>query len=172
MTEPGPAPGRRAGALRHGVRRATAAITGTLLLVLTGVTLVDVLGRYFLSSPLPGATELTEMLVMAIVFTGLPAICLDDGHITVDLFTARLRGRADGVQTLLSRLVVAAMLAVVAWQLWAHGARIGGYGSTTTYLRIPLQPVAQVASVLSGLSATIVLALAVLRMPKGRSEEF
>ncbi len=163
--------GRRAGALRHGFRRVTAVLTGVLLLALTAVTLVDVLGRYFLSSPLPGATELTELMVMAIVFAGLPAICLDDGHVTVDLFTSRLRGRAIGAQTLAARLVVALMLGVIAWQLWEHGARIGSYGSTTTYLRIPLQPAAQLAAGLSAVSALIVLALALMRLPKGRSEE-
>ncbi|SFE27436.1 TRAP transporter small permease [Roseivivax sediminis] len=171
MSAPQTTTGRRAGALRSAFRRITAVLTGVLLLTLTAITLVDVLGRYFFSSPLPGATELTELLVMAIVFAGLPAICLDDGHITVDLFTTRLKGRAEGVQTFLSRLVVAVMLAIVAWQMWEHGARIGSYGSTTTYLRIPLQPAAQAASVLCAVSALIVATLAVLRLPKGRSEE-
>lgn len=163
--------GRRAGALRHGFRRFTAVLTGLLLLALTAITLVDVLGRYFFSNPLPGATELTELLVMAIVFAGLPAICLDDGHITVDLFTSRLRGSATTVQILLSRLVVAIMLGVVAWQLWEHGARIGSYGSTTTYLRFPLEPAAQAASLLCAVSAVITFVLSVMRLPKGRSEE-
>ena len=170
-TRPAPAGQGRAGLLRDRFRRITAWATGAMLLALTAVTLIDVGGRYFLSSPLPGASELTELLVMAIVFAGLPAICLDDGHISVDLFTARLRGRAEGLQILAARLVVAAMLGVIAWQLWEHGARIGSYGSTTTYLRIPLAPAAQIAAAVSALSGLIVLGMALARLPKGRSEE-
>lgn len=171
MTGPETSAGRHAGALRHVFRRITAVVTGILLLSLTGVTLVDVMGRYFLSSPLPGASEITELLVMAIVFAGLPAICLDDGHITVDLLTSKLKGRADLAQTFLARIVVAVMLAIVAWQMWEHGVRIGSYGSTTTYLRIPLEPVAKAGSILAGFSSAIVLMLALMRLPKGRSEE-
>lgn len=163
--------GRRVRALRQTFRRITAVLTGVLLLALTGVTLVDVLGRYFFSSPLPGASEMTELLVMAIVFAGLPAICLDDGHITVDLFTAQLEGRAAEIQTMAGRLVVALMLAIVSWQLWEHGTRLGSYGETTIYLRFPLSPVAKAASALCGASALIVFAMAVMCLPKGVSED-
>lgn len=174
MTRPGSgtAPGARAGQWRQRVRLVTALVTGALLLALTGITLADVTGRYLLSRPLPGAAEITELLVMAIVFTGLPAICLDDGHITVDIFTTRLTGRAEAVQTLMSRLLVGAILALVAWELWKHGTRIGGYNSTTVYLRIPLAPAAYAASLLCAASAAIVVVMGVLRLPRGRSEEF
>ncbi|WP_158964977.1 TRAP transporter small permease [Chachezhania sediminis] len=161
--------GHRASALRRTFRLITAVLTGVLLLALTGVTLVDVVGRYFFSRPLSGASEMTELLVMAVVFTGLPAICLDDGHITVDLFTAKLKGTAETVQVMLARLVVVVMLGLISWQLWEHGARIGAWGETTVYLRFPLAPVARAASVLCALSAAIVLMLAVLRLPKGKS---
>ena len=135
------------------------------------MTLIDVLGRYFLASPLPGASELTELLVMSIVFAGLPAICLDDGHITVDLFTSRLRGRAAAVQIMAGRLAVALMLTLVSWQLWEHGGRLGSWGETTIYLHVPLAPVARAASVLCAVSALIVLALALLRLPAGHAED-
>lgn len=164
--------GRASRDLRRMLRRITALLTGALLLVLTGVTLVDVLGRYFLNNPLPGASELTELLVMAVVFTGLPAICLDDGHIAVDLFTSRLRGRALLVQTNIGRLIVAAVLALVAWQMWKHGLRLNSYGETTIYLRIPLGPVAWGASILCAASSIIVLVLALRGASKGRAEEF
>lgn len=163
--------GRRASALRQVFRRITAVLTGLLLLALTGVTLVDVLGRYFFNSPLPGASEMTELLVMAIVFAGLPAICLDDGHITVDLFTSRLKGPLAEVQTFVARIIVSVVLAVVAWQLWKHGLRLSIYGETTVYLRVPLMPVALAASILCAASSIIVLGLAVMRLPKGKSEE-
>ncbi|MBK0328946.1 TRAP transporter small permease [Rhodobacteraceae bacterium F11138] len=158
--------------LRRNLRRVTAILTGALLLALTAVTLVDVLGRYFFNSPLSGGSELTELLVMAVVFAGLPAICLDDGHITVDLFTGHLRGAAHVAQTTVARLVVAIMLALIAVEMWQHGDRLASYGETTIYLRFPLGPVAWLAAAICGASALIVLFLALTRAPRGRPEEF
>lgn len=153
---------------RRRLRLATAILCGTLLLALTFVTVVDVIGRYILNSPLPGAGEYTELLLMAIVFMGLPAVCLDDGHVAVDLFTSRLKGRLERAQTVFWRLVVAAVLAVVSWQLWKHGTQLASYNEVTVYLRAPLGPFSKAASVITGACAVITFVMALLRLPQGK----
>lgn len=158
---------RRLGALRQHFRRATAVLAGALMLILTGVTLVDVVGRYAFNSPLSGATEMTELLVMAIIFTGLPAICIDDGHVTVDLFTAMMPDWLLTIQLFVARLFVAGVLALVCWQMWAYGMRLGAWNQTTIYLTVPLAPVAKSAAAICGASALIVLLMAVFRLPRG-----
>ncbi len=146
---------------------ATAVLCGAALVALTLVTVVDVIGRYLLSYPLPGAAEYTEMLLMAIVFMGLPAVCLDDGHIAVDLFTARLRGVAEKVQTVFARLIVSLVLAVIAWQLWEHAAQLASYNEVTVYLRAPLAPFAKATAVIAGICAVVTFVMALMRLPKG-----
>lgn len=151
---------------RRWLRLATAVLCGAFLVALTLVTVADVIGRYLLSSPLPGAAEYTEILLMAIVFMGLPAVCLDDGHISVDLLTASLRGVAAKVQLNLGRLVVSVVLGLVSWQLWKHGAQLESYNEVTVYLRAPLGPFARATAVIAGISAIITFVMAVLRLPK------
>ncbi|EIM73786.1 TRAP dicarboxylate transporter subunit DctQ [Nitratireductor aquibiodomus RA22] len=151
---------------RRWLRLATAVLCGAFLVALTLVTVVDVIGRYLLSSPLPGAAEYTEILLMAIVFVGLPAVCLDDGHVSVDLLTAGLRGVAERIQLNLARLVVAVVLGLVSWQLWNHGAQLDSYNEVTVYLRAPLGPFAKATAVITGVCAVITLVMAVLRLPK------
>ena len=170
MSTDAPQAGHGIRVLQRAVRWATAILVGLLLLALTGVTLVDVIGRYFLSRPLLGAAEITELLVMAIVFAGLPAICLDDDHITVDLFTSHLTGRAAAIQLFAARLVVACVLALVCWQLWEHGSRLASFNEVTMFLRAPLEPVAKAASIVSGVCAALTFAMAVLWLPKRQSE--
>jgi TRAP-type C4-dicarboxylate transport system permease small subunit len=160
-----------AAALRRRAALVMGAAAGLLLVALMGVTVVDVIGRYVLGRPLPGATEYTEFLLLGIVFTGLPAIALEDGHIAVDLFTSHLRGRAAAVQLAAARLFGAAVLALVAWELWAHGARVGQWDQTTVFLRAPLEPFAKAAAVLALASAGIVALLAALGAPKGRGPD-
>lgn len=111
------------GRLRAACYSATAVVLGILLLALAAVTFTDVVGRYLFAAPLPGGPELTELLVMAVVFGGLPALCLDDGHVTADLVTQRLGPRALVVQLALARLASAAVLGLACWQLWKIGLR-------------------------------------------------
>ncbi|AUM75278.1 TRAP transporter small permease [Paracoccus jeotgali] len=153
--------------LRARVGMITAALVGLMLVALTAITVLDVGGRYLFNSPLPGGTELTEILVMAVIFTGLPAITLDDGHVTADLLSQQLTPGGRRLQLLMSRLAAVVALVLIAWQMWTHGARLAGYGQTTVYLHIPVGPVIQVAAVVCGLSAAIVAGLALLRAPHG-----
>lgn len=157
--------------LRRRLRLATAVLCGTLLLALTFVTVIDVIGRYLLDSPLPGAAEYTELLLMAIVFMGLPAVCLDDGHVTVDLVTSRLSAGLERIQTVFWRLIVAAVLALVSWQLWEHGSQLASYNEVTVYLRMPLGPFAKAASVITGACALITFAMAVFRLPQAKGDD-
>jgi TRAP-type C4-dicarboxylate transport system permease small subunit len=152
---------------RSRLRRVTAWLAGALLVLLTLVTVVDVIGRYLLNSPLPGAAEYTELLLMAVIFIGLPAVCLDDGHVVVDLFISRLKGRAIGFQVTVARLCTAGVLGLVSWELWKHGAQLGSYGEVTVYLRAPLAPFAKAASIITGACALITFAMAVGRVSKG-----
>ena len=49
------------------------------------MTCIDVVGRYFLNSPLDGATELTQLMMGLIVFAILPTVCYREEHVSVDL---------------------------------------------------------------------------------------
>jgi TRAP-type transport system small permease protein len=161
-----------AGRLRRWLRLATALLCGLFLLALTFVTVADVIGRYILLRPLPGAGEYTELLLMGIIFVGLPAVCLDDGHISVDVLTSRLAGAWEVVQTMAARLVVALLLGVIAWQLWAHGARLASYHEVTVYLRMPLGPFAMAAAIIVAACAVATALMALLRLPKGGGGSF
>jgi len=155
---------------RRGLRLITAVLCGALLIALTCVTVIDVVGRYFLSSPLPGASEYTELLLMAIIFCGLPAVCLDDGHISVDLITSRLKGWAEIAQLLIARLFVSVILAIIAWQLWKHGSQLASYNEVTVYLRAPIGPFSKAAAVIAGACSIVTFVMAVMRLSKGREE--
>ena len=49
------------------------------------LTCVDVIGRYFFVAPIFGAFELTEMMLAALIFAGLPLVTLRNEHVTVDV---------------------------------------------------------------------------------------
>jgi TRAP-type C4-dicarboxylate transport system permease small subunit len=128
-----------------------------LLLVMMALTIVDVIGRYIFNSPLSGAGELTELLLVSVIFMGLPAVTLQKEHVTVDLFTARMpqwieRWRI-GAIGILSTLI----LGIIGWQLWVHAGQIDDYGDVTTTLRIPIAPIAYFCSACTFISAIAAL---------------
>ncbi|EEX14002.1 tripartite ATP-independent periplasmic [Citreicella sp. SE45] len=153
-----------------GLRAALAVLGGILLMALMGMTVTDVIGRYLFNAPLRGATELTELLLAAVVFLGLPAVALADEHVTVDLVTDRLPRAAQPWRLAAAGLFSAVVLAVVAWRVWVYASQIGGYGGTTTTLAIPIAPLGYFCAVCTGVGALLtaaVPAIALVRHLKG-----
>lgn len=154
----------RPGEHRQGgpVRLALAAICAAMLIAMMGLTLVDVVGRYVFNSPLVGATELTELLLIGVVFLGLPAVTLDRGHVSVSLLSDRLPARFQPLREFVLSLVIAALLSAIAWRIWLQGNQLAGYGGTTETLDFPLAPVAWFCAGCTLLSAGLTLWLGVI----------
>ncbi|MCU0922568.1 MAG: TRAP transporter small permease [Burkholderiaceae bacterium] len=119
------------------------------------LTFVDVGGRKFFDASLPGALELTELLMVAVIFAALPLVSLRGEHVTFDsldvFLPAGFRRAVD--------LLVAAMLIFLAWLMWDHAGKMAEYGDVTNRLRIPLYPFVYAMSVMCALSALVHLLL-------------
>ncbi|WP_425074793.1 TRAP transporter small permease [Sagittula sp. S175] len=144
-----------AGGATRWLRGAIAAICAVLLLAMMALTVADVLGRYLMNAPVPGATELTELMLAAVIFVGLPAASLDGDHVHVDVLTIRLRRLARRVLAGVVGLVSAGILGLVALRLWKIGDQIAGYNGITPTLKLPVAPVAYGVAVLAAVAAAI-----------------
>src|SRR5262249_52678770 len=76
-----------AGVWLGGVLGARAAI---LLFCLMALTTADVVGRYILNWPIRGAFEITELLLLTLIFAGLPLASRADEHVTLDFIDMAL----------------------------------------------------------------------------------
>jgi TRAP-type C4-dicarboxylate transport system permease small subunit len=100
--------------------RAVQAAVRLLLVAALGamvaLTFADVIGRRLFSAPVFGANDLTEHLMAVIVFAGLPLLTAQRAHLSIDLLDAwLLRPGLRGWHKLVDMLV-AAVLALVAWE--------------------------------------------------------
>ena len=120
-------------------------LSGALLIGLMVLTVVNILGRWLFATPLPGTVELTEIGMVAIVFTGLAYAQVREDHIRVDLLYEQLGTRGRRVLGLFAALVSFATVAVVTWRLWVYAGQLQASGRTTSALRIPLSWVAWIA---------------------------
>ncbi len=123
------------------------------------LTAVDVSGRKFLSASVPGSLELTELLMVAVIFAGLPLVSLHGEHVVFDSLDRWLPRGVQRVQQALVDLLCAALLAGLAWIMWSKGAQMAEYGETTAQLKLPVYPFVWLMSVLCALTAAVHLLL-------------
>ncbi|SEQ82184.1 TRAP transporter small permease [Thalassovita taeanensis] len=149
---------------RFSLRTLLACLGGVLLLGMMGLTVVDVIGRYLFNAPLLGAMELTEVILAAVIFLGLTAVSLSDGHVTVDLLTDRMPIRWHPWRLALTGVFSGVVLSVVAWRIWIYASQIGGYGGSTTSLSIPIAPLGYFCAICAGIGAVLSVAVPLYRL--------
>lgn len=91
------------------------------LLVLTlsamvALTFVDVVGRRLFGTPVFGANDITEHLMAVIVFSGLPLLTAQRGHLSIDLFDAWLLRPGWRPWHKAVDILIGAVLGLIAWQ--------------------------------------------------------
>ena len=163
-TEPAEALRNAAAALRTLVT-AGDALAALALFSMMIVNFVDVVGRSVLNRPLPGATELTEILVAATVCCALPSLTLQGRHVTIDVLDYLLPDIARAALSAAASLIGFAFFSVVAWRMWIEGGKTARFGGMTPLLEIPMAPVLYGIAILTGLTA--ITFLFTLLLPAG-----
>ena len=143
----------------HPWKRRAEAIFGVaasaILLGMMVLTVVDVVARYGFNRPLRGAFEITELLLLVLIFAGLPLVSLADEHAVMD-FVDRVLGRRG--QRALVRAVQAvsgAFMFLLAWLTWLKADRIWAYRDATDVLRIVYGPFVYFMALTLGLAGVI-----------------
>lgn len=148
--------------LWHGfLRNAGGGLAAGLLFALMTITCVDVIGRYFLGTPLVGAFEMTEVAMALLIFAVLPLVTVEEEHVTIDLLDAFLPEAWRRVQQVLVKSVCAALLLLVAWAVLGKAQSVAASGIRTDSLHIPMAPTAYFIALVTLLTA-VLLVLAVL----------
>jgi TRAP-type transport system small permease protein len=139
-------------------RRADAVLgiaASAILFAMMCLTFVDVVARYIFNRPIRGAFEVTELMLLVLIFAGLPLVSHADEHVTMDFIDRWLRGRAARRLQRSVHLLVAALMFFMTWQVWIKAGRISGYGDATDVLRILYGPFVYFMAVMIALTGVI-----------------
>lgn len=134
-------------------------LAGIALFAIMVLTFFDVLGRKFLSNSIPGSLELTELLMVVVIFAALPLVSRRGEHVEFDSLDPYLPGWLRRLQQVVVQLVCAGLLMGLAWRMWVMGMQFGQNGETTAQLLIPKAPFIYGMAVLCGLTGLVHLAL-------------
>ena len=111
-----------------------------ILLAMMLLTFVDVVARYLFNFPLRGGFEITELMLLVLIFAGLPLVSHADEHVTMDFIDRVLPPAALRLLVRAVHALCAALMFFLTWQMWLKARTIGGYGDTTDVIKIPVSP--------------------------------
>lgn len=157
--------------LHRRIERSVGLLLVASLTSMVALTFIDVIGRRLFNTPVFGAHDITEHLMALIIFSGLPLLTAQRGHLSIDLFDRWLlrpawRAWHKGVDGL-----IAAVLGLVAWE-YAHAVREAqAINEVSSALTIPRAWIYAYMAATSGLAAFLALWAASPRPDPHTTEE-
>ena len=142
--------------------------SGTVLFLMMMITAVDVIGRYVFNRPLAGGFEITEMLLAALIYCGLPLVSQRREHIVIDTFDPLMSARVKRGLDVLAEVVCSLTLGGIGYLIFRRAARVAEYGDTTSVLKWPLAPVAYLMGTMIVIACLIHLSL--IFVPHGEDD--
>ena len=124
-------------------RRADAVLgiaASVILFLMMLLTFVDVVARYLFNFPLRGGFEVTELMLLVLIFAGLPLVSHADEHVTMDFIDRLLPPRGVRIVVRAAHALCAATMFFLAWQMWIKAGRISAAGDYTDVAKIPYGP--------------------------------
>jgi len=123
---------------------------GSLMLMML-LTVGDVVGRYLvgwlpLFKPIPGTLELTEFMMVIIVYSALGYTQVCREHISIDVVVSRFSPWAQSVIDSIIYLFSLVLLSIVTWQSAAYAHRIFEEHDISGVLSLPVYPVLMVVT--------------------------
>lgn len=111
----------------------------TVLMGMTALTVVDVIGRIF-KRPIIGGTEITEFMMVTIVFLCIGWAAVKGKMITVDLVTMRLPLKVQAVLNVITMIIGLGVVIIIAWRSFVATLDVQSDRVTTMILHIPAAP--------------------------------
>lgn len=101
------------------------------------LTTADVTGRY-LSHPVPGTFELTEMALLTATAGGIAWLMLHREHIGVDFITRKMSPRSQAIMDAINSVLMLIVWTIIGWQLFIIA--LSNTDKLTMILEVPTFP--------------------------------
>lgn len=120
------------------LERLLGVVAGFALFAMMALTFVDVVSRKLVGTSFTGSVEVTELLMLAVIFAAMPLTSLHGEHVIFDLLDHFLPTRLKAIQHRLSNLVCTLLLIGGAWLVLQRAARAAEDGDTTAQLGLTI----------------------------------
>ena len=110
------------------------------LFVMMCLTSVDVVGRYIFNRPITGVFELTQYLVLILIFSFIGYTQAQKGHVAVDLLLIRIKGRIRILIEIFNHVVCLLLMLLITWMGIGKAREMIDVGGASPNLQIPAYP--------------------------------
>ncbi len=110
------------------------------LFIMMTLTTVDVLGRYLFSSPILGVFEVTEFLVLIVIFSFLAYTQSQKSHVAVDLLVTRFPKRVQRWLEIINHILCLIFMILITWMGILKALELKDIGETSPNLLVPNYP--------------------------------
>lgn len=142
------------------VARALGGVAGLALMAMMLLTFVDVMGRKFWVA-VPGALEVSEILMVVVLFSGLPLVAWHAEHVCFELVDKFYTGSSARWSKVFMDIFCALVFGALAVAVWGFAGRTMDDGEITIYLKWPVGWFVYLISVLIGIASLMHLLRAV-----------
>lgn len=117
-----------------------------ILFLLMFLTIVDFAGRYVFNKPVLGMFELTEFMMVSLVFLGMGYTQRNNGHISVTIFARWVSPAAQFFLRLFNNVLSSMLLLIISVKSFTYSLAIKDAGDVSAILKIPVYPFIMVVS--------------------------
>lgn len=115
-------------------------LSAVALFAIMALTFFDVGGRKLLSHSIPGSLELTELLMVVVIFSALPLVSRRGEHVVFDSLDAWLPAGVQRIQRRAVHLLCGGLMLALGYLMWRTGGQFAESGETTAQLQIVKAP--------------------------------
>ena len=101
------------------------------------LTVVDVFLRYFFNAPITGATEITEFMMVVVVFPAFAWCAINRRHVMVALLVSYFPPRVQNIIDTITLLMSLGIFAIFTWQSFLESLEVG---TRSALLDLPYAP--------------------------------
>ena len=122
------------------IARIAGLVAAGVLFLMMLLTVADVFLRATLSKPIIGTTEITEQMMVAVVFLGFGWCALQRKHVQVDLFVSHYPPGTQRVIDLIINFIGLVLVAVICWRTFVTTFTVQRLGIICSYIGVPKFP--------------------------------
>ncbi len=115
-------------------------LSGAALFAIMALTFFDVGGRKLLDHSIPGSFELTELLMVVVIFGAIPLVSQRGEHVVFDSLDSYLPAGVRRAQGIIVHLLIGAAMLALGYLMFKTGQQFAINGDTTAQLKIDKAP--------------------------------
>ena len=150
---------------------ACSVLSALALFAIMALTFFDVLGRKFADNSIPGSLEMTELLMVVVIFASLPLVSLRGEHVLFDSLDPYLPDAVLRLQKAFIHALLAALLIALAFLMWKTAGEFLASGETTAQLKVPKAPFIYGMAAMCGLAGLVHIAFVFVPAPEAAEGE-